>query len=258
MTNQRHLRVAGTRNLRDVGGYEAGPGRETRWETLFRSDSLDKLPASSQSTIADLGIRLVIDLRHRAEVESWPSVFRASPSVGYVRAPIFEDPPDPALTIVGVYRQMLDEHGGGIAAAVRAIVQPGALPAIIGCAAGVDRTGVTIAVILSAVGVPPEVIASDYALSVASYAFDAPESGLDDWRAGPVDIDAAPETMAATLDYLDRRYGGGRGFLIERGLTDDEVDRLAELLTAPVTGDQPVSGIQRASQARAPSRIEAE
>jgi hypothetical protein len=216
------------------------------------------LPPSSQSAIADLGIRLVVDLRHRAEVEAGPSVFLGSPSVRYVRAPVFEDPPDPSLSIVGVYRQMLDEQGDRIAAAVRAILQPGSLPAIVGCAAGVDRTGVTIAVILRAVGVPPDVIATDYALSAVSYATDAAESGLDDWRAGPVAIDAAPATMAATLEYLDRRYGGAKGFLSAHGLNADDVDRLTLLLTAPVTGDQPDSGIQRASQARAPSRIVAE
>ena len=47
-TPARHLRLPGTRNLRDVGGYPAGPGRRTRWRTLLRTDALDRLPAASQ------------------------------------------------------------------------------------------------------------------------------------------------------------------------------------------------------------------
>ena len=59
----RHLRIPGTRNLRDVGGYPAGEGRRTRWRTLYRTDALDRLPPQSQARLIELGLRHVIDLR---------------------------------------------------------------------------------------------------------------------------------------------------------------------------------------------------
>ena len=63
-------------NLRDVGGYPAGDGRETRWRTLLRTDALDQLPVASQQALHDLGVRQVIDVRWAHEVEGRPSVFR--------------------------------------------------------------------------------------------------------------------------------------------------------------------------------------
>ena len=40
----RHLRLQGTRNLRDVGGYPVTGGRRTRWQTLYRTDQLNLFP----------------------------------------------------------------------------------------------------------------------------------------------------------------------------------------------------------------------
>ena len=42
---------------------------------------------------------------------------------------------------------------------------PAALPALVHCSAGKDRTGIVVALVLAALGVPDEVIAADYALS---------------------------------------------------------------------------------------------
>lgn len=229
----RYLRLAGTRNLRDVGGYMAGTGRRTRWRTLFRSDALDQLPPASQAALLDLGVRQIIDLRYRDEVESWPNVFVRSRAVRYTNVSMLDEAPRPSLRIPGIYRLMLDERGHQIAQVAAALADPELLPAIVGCAAGVDRTGVAIAVILSAVGVGPEDIAADYALSAASFLGDGAESGLDDWRRGPTAIDSVPETMIATLRHLQRRHGGAESFLVRHGLAPADVERLAALLTEP-------------------------
>ena len=61
--HERHVRFDSVFNFRDLGGYPAGPGRQTRWRTLFRADALDRLPDKSQRALIDLGLRTVIDLR---------------------------------------------------------------------------------------------------------------------------------------------------------------------------------------------------
>lgn len=230
----RHLRIPGTRNLRDVGGYPAGPGRRTRWRTLYRTDSLDRLPAESQSTLLDLGLRQVIDLRWPHELAQAPNVFGRSKHVRYVSVSLWEDNP-PARGPVETYSRAFDTRADVLAAIVRSLAEPDGVPAIIGCAAGVDRTGVAIALLLSAVGVPNNVVAADYGLSVETYASieSAPELS-DDWRAGPVNLDCLPEYMFEALDHLDRRHGGARALLAREGLTGAELDRLTHLLTERV------------------------
>ena len=229
---ERHLRLAGTRNLRDVGGYPAAEGRRTRWRTLLRTDALDQLPAASQAALHDLGVRQVIDVRWGHEVDARPSVFRGSDRLRYRNLPLMPDEAVPE-GIAATYRHMYDTRSASLVAIVRALIEPDGLPAVIGCAAGVDRTGVTVGLLLSAVGVPADVVAGDYALSVEMFAGDGVDSGLDDWRAGPVTLDCRPEYMLEALDHLDRVHGGAAALLEREGLGTGDIERLRDLLTEP-------------------------
>jgi len=230
----RHLRLPGTRNLRDVGGYPAGEGRQTRWRTLLRTDALDRLPAASQAALLDLGLRHVIDLRWPHELDDAPSVFRASDRVVYRSVPLLRDDPTSRLGLAGTYVHMLDERGTQLAAIVRSLIEPGGLPAVIGCAAGKDRTGVAVALVLAAVGVPSDIVVDDYALSLSAFAEPVDDEHLVDWRSEAVDVECVPEYMADALVHLEQRHGGAQALLRRHGLRDDEVDRLVELMTEPV------------------------
>lgn len=230
----RHLRLAGTRNLRDVGGYPAGANRRTRWRTLLRTDALDRLPAESRSALIDLGLRCVVDLRWPEELVESPSVFATSDRVTYRSIPLLADDPTPIHGLAATYRHIFDERAPQLAEVVRTLLAPEGLPAVIGCAAGKDRTGVAIALLLAAVGVPDDVIVADYALSGEAFGSElADDPHLDDWRAGPIRVDCPPEYMVEALRHLEERHGGAAAFLREHGLTDAELDRLGGLLTEP-------------------------
>ncbi len=233
----RHLPLPGTRNLRDVGGYPAAGGRRTRWRTLLRTDALDQLPPASQEALLDLGLRQVVDLRWPHELDEAPSVFSTTDRLRYSSIPLLEDEPASELGLAGIYRLMLDARGPQLAAVVRALIEPDGLPAVIGCAAGKDRTGVTIAVILSAVGVPADVVVADYVLTAELFAADHVDEHLQDWRAKPVALEAPPEHMQQALDHLEARHGGPAALLRRHGVTPAELDRLSDLLTEPIDGE---------------------
>ena len=55
-------------NFRDMGGYPTVDGRQTRWRTLYRADGLHRATDTDTSTIVELGVRTVIDLRSPAEL----------------------------------------------------------------------------------------------------------------------------------------------------------------------------------------------
>jgi protein-tyrosine phosphatase len=225
------VQLPGTRNLRDLGGYPAGPGRTTRWGTLLRTDAHDRLPSASQDRLIEMGIRQVIDLRWPSELAERPSVFAGSAAIRYVNVPLLDNPPFPVESLPHLYRRMLDERGEQLAIVVRALLSPDGLPAIIGCAGGIDRTGVTVGLLLSAIGVPTDVVASDYAMSAACFATDGAGAGLDDWRSGAVEIDCRPEYMVATLDHLEREHGGAAAILGRHGVEPGAIDKLVDRLT---------------------------
>lgn len=232
----RHLPLPGTRNLRDVGGYPTADGRRTRWRTLFRTDALDLLPADSQAALLDLGLRQAIDLRWPSELAAAPSVFRDSARVRYRSIPLLafeKDDPTPHLGLVGMYRRILDERGEHLVEVVRAVIAPEGTAVAIGCAAGKDRTGVAIAIILSAVGVPRDLVVEDYALSAGFFARPVADPHLVDWRGAPIQTESPPEYMEDVLRHLDERHGGAVSLLQRGGMSDAEVERLVEVLTEP-------------------------
>lgn len=235
LTDGRHLRLAGTRNLRDVGGYPARGSRRTRWRTLLRTDALDVIPPASQDALLELGLRTVIDLRWPHELTDAPSVFAQRAGVRYRSIPLLEDDPTPVIGLAATYRKMLDERSPQLAEVTRALLEPDGLPAVIGCAAGKDRTGVTIAMLLSAVGVPPDVIVADYVLTGLAFSEPDPDDPhFVDWRAGPVDLECPPDYMEAMLEHLAARHGGAGTLLRRNGLSQADLDLLLERLTEPV------------------------
>ena len=235
----RVLTLTGTRNLRDVGGYPTVDGRRTRWRTLYRSDCLDQLDQPGQAWLVDAGVRTIVDLRDDEEVASNPNVFADARRIAYRRLPMWDQPLpadlDPDLS--NGYLRELDLCGGRLATILAAIVAPGALPAIIHCAAGKDRTGIVVALILAAAGVTREAISQDYALSTAclgpEYQAQArvwvAERGRE-WTRWAHLFECPPERMLKTLDHLDRQYGGVEAYLVRHGLDRSQLELLRQLL----------------------------
>jgi protein-tyrosine phosphatase len=237
-TPDRHLPLDGTRNVRDVGGYATTTGRTTRWRTLLRSDELTRIPAHTHQALLDLGLRQVIDLRWPEELERAPNSFAGSPLVRYTSIPLLRDDPTPHSGLQGMYLHVFDVRAAQLAQVARALLADDGLPAVIGCAAGKDRTGVSIALLLDLVGVPTDTIVADYAMSASYFAEPRTVIEASDWRHPPLLVDSPPEFMAAALEHLDREHGGARRLLRTQVLTDEELDRLVDLLTEPAGRDR--------------------
>lgn len=230
---ERLLALPGTRNLRDVGGYPATHDRRVRWRTLLRTDALDVLPEPSQSVLLDTGLRQVIDLRWPSETATQPSVFATSDRVRYTQIPLLDDDPTERIGLDGLYRHIFDQRAPQLVEVIRALLDADGVPAVIGCAAGKDRTGVAIALVLDVVGVPRDIIAADYAMSAPLFARPNDDPHIVDWRVGSVDVDSPPEFMATSLAHLDAHHGGPRALLRANGMADAELDALVDLLTEP-------------------------
>ena len=248
-TPDRHLALDGTRNVRDVGGYPTLHGRRMRWRTLLRSDELTRLPVHTVEALASLGLRQVVDLRWPEELVTAPNDFRRFPGIRYTSIPLLADDPTPFLGLAGMYRHVLDARGPQLAAVATALLADTGLPAVIGCAAGKDRTGVTIALLLDLCGVPRDLIVDDYALSAGYFASPAAHIEPDDWRHASLVVDSPPEFMDSALAHLDAVHGGARSLLARHGLTDRELDRLVDLLTEPDDREDAPPGVRSTGRA---------
>jgi protein-tyrosine phosphatase len=241
----RHLAVPGTLNFRDVGGYPVIGGRVTAWRRLLRSDGLHRLGPDAQAALAALRLRTVLDLRTSEETQIAPSPLEELAGHGALTMHIslIGDDLDALPDELGeIYDYVVDRQAAAIAAAVRSLARPGGMPALVHCAAGKDRTGIVVAFALSAVGVPDQVVAADYALS--SLYLDPRHTptigrvqegtGLGN-RLTAALLASPPELIVRALDRARRQNGSIAGYLTAHGVPHAE---LAALRSALVTAGE--------------------
>ena len=174
-------------NFRDLGGYTTIDGRVTRWQTLYRADGLHRLTTADVEALRALGLHTVVDLRTDREldergtfpVDAYPVTFHHLPVIDVTWDPNTGDESDPAEFLFHQYESLLAYGEPLFAKAFHLLGLPGALPAVFHCAAGKDRTGILAALILSALGVPHDVVTEDYGLSRSAMV------RMREWASGP-------------------------------------------------------------------------
>jgi protein-tyrosine phosphatase len=234
---RRRIDVAGVVNFRDVGGYPCESGGVVRWRTLFRSDALHQLDAAGRDAVARLSLRTVVDLRTLPEVDNAPSALDGlQPRVHHISL-LTGDLQSIPLALTEIYRHFVDECGDAIAAAVAELCADDALPALVHCSAGKDRTGVVIALILAVLGVPDEVIAADYALSGSYLDPDRTpvigqlraSTGLGEELTSAL-LRSPPALILDALARVRALAGSGAGYLRAHGLPEAALTHLRTAL----------------------------
>jgi protein-tyrosine phosphatase len=220
----RHLDWDGCFNVRDLGGLGATGGRETRCGAVVRADSLDQLTAAGWAALSEHGVRTVIDLRN--DDERGPDEAPRPSGVTTMQVPldgtddrefwdVWESGPQFGTPLY--YRPHLDRFPERSVAVVAAIARADPGGVVFHCVGGRDRAGQIAMLVLAAVGVAPEDIAADYALSAerlrARYAARGEEDEgalLDAFLAGQgTSARAIIIAMLAELDVEAHLRAGG-------------------------------------------------
>ncbi|MFF5720809.1 tyrosine-protein phosphatase [Streptomyces buecherae] len=253
-------RLSGVRNFRDVGGLPTIDGRRVRSGVLFRSGHLAHATEEDAAFLAGLGLHTIFDFRNAADIRvEGPDV--ALPGVRNVNIPL-TDPAEGAefwsMVFHGDIEQLRAELSDGQAAGrmiasyrtmvttrtaeharVLAALADDSVPALMHCAAGKDRAGLSIAVTLLAVGVTPEAIEADYLASAAAHRRYKVRRHSDSAEAmspevleliGPL-FDARASYLAAAFEAIETTWGDTERYLTEGlGLTPALRGRLRERL----------------------------
>ena len=229
------LDVPGVANFRDVGGIAVGNSR-VRDGVLFRSGQLAGL-TDAGSEFLHSSVHHIVDLRDDMEVSSEPSAIRDIPTT---RLPLFVGSVASFFTetagLTEMYRHLVDQAGPKLVDAMRII---GSSPStLVHCTVGKDRTGVTVALALSAVGADRDAVIDDYALTASLLPEERNQQVLAYMRSRNLDTPNAIElataspapVMRALLAAIDAEFGSAIGYLRAQGLSDAELEALGETL----------------------------
>jgi protein-tyrosine phosphatase len=260
-TNGHRARLArdGIFNVRDLGGVPLADGRVVVPGRVWRADSLHRA-RDSVAVLVDHGVVRVLDLRDERERDDDGVLVAEGIEVQHhpVIDPTFEWPADdhdaPETLLVRRYCEILTSFGARFATALSSIAEvttdPNRVDGAVAyhCAVGKDRTGLLTALLLGAIGADEEAIVEDYARSAAStavqvswlWSFGHPDGDASDEDLAVGLWSARPETMRATLGWIEERFGGVGGYLRQSGVDDDVPGALhAALTTDPAIQERP-------------------
>jgi protein-tyrosine phosphatase len=175
-TTQRPIRIdakqlAGVLNFRDIGGYKTADGHTIRYNVVYRSATLHEMTLSDNEMLAPLKIRYEIDLRTETERSVAPTNWGPNPpeviDIPFLRAGTPPSNPDPAQVHAMMRRLYADYavvNAPTIGKVLHVIAQ-GDEPALIHCTGGVDRTGMTVAVLMTLLGASRKDVYREYLVS---------------------------------------------------------------------------------------------
>ncbi|MGX1134629.1 protein-tyrosine phosphatase [Streptomyces glaucescens] len=252
--------LAGVRNFRDVGGLPTVDGRRVRHGVLYRSGHLAHATAEDAAFLSSLGLHTIFDFRNAADQKlEGPDV--ELPGVRNVNLPL-SDPADGAEfwkmvrdgdldqlrelladgkaagRMIASYRMIIKQRTAEHSRVLHALADD-SVPALMHCAAGKDRAGLSIAVTLLALGVEREAIIADYLESNAKhrrYKVHRSSSSAAAYSPEVMELlsplfDARAEYLSAAFDTIEETWGGVDAYL-EQGLkvTPAVRERLRERL----------------------------
>lgn len=232
-------------NFRDIGGLQAAGGR-VACGLVFRSEAVLTPSAEDAQYLDGHGVRLVVDLRGAHERAAAPNHWWRARGAELLEMDISADIRGDAH-----WQAMRNDPGEAGAMALmrltyRALPQAaalhleelfrrtaeGCLPLAVHCTAGKDRTGVVIALLLTALGVPRDEIYADYLKSGARQnprVVEATRGIMERGLQGKLDEAALQAICGVRTEYLDEsfaaieeEYGSTTRYLREAaGLTEE-------------------------------------
>lgn len=262
---RRVLPLEGGSNFRDLGGYRTLDGGFVRRGLVYRSGAMTSLTAADQAYLQQFDFQTVVDLRSQEEIELFPNRWVVSTDADYLAHDYtFEqmmaslvDESGKLQSIEVLYTDFHQQLQPQLKIFFEALLDE-RTPLVVNCSAGQDRTGVTSALLLTALGVPREMVIEDYLLST-DFRRPAAEKGDVDlvaaaesndfaqmmlsWsesqgaseRPNPLVTAAGVPFLAYTLDRIEQDYGSVAAFLDQEiGVDPAELAQLRARYVLPL------------------------
>ncbi|MET0365440.1 MAG: tyrosine-protein phosphatase [Sphingobium sp.] len=247
----RVLPLEGGRNFRDLGGYPTEDGRTVKWGLIFRSGSPAGLTQADWDNLCARGVKALCDFRTSREREAEPFAWADAEGFSYwardyetsfadLRRTLhtgFATGEEARAGMMAGYRELPFHQAEGYRQ-LFAHLKAGDVPLIFNCSAGKDRAGTAAALVLSALGVPRQVVMEDFALTNDVVDLhrvlkrtDRPGSlGMQAPEVAEAVLRADPDYISAALASIDERHGSVEGYL--RDVLDVGAQELAALRNA--------------------------
>lgn len=229
-------------NCRELGGMPGSDGKVFKKGIILRSGSPTLASDKAYQELKKYGVKTVIDLRSKAELEHYGNPFRDDQDSHFYNIPLFVGDPDaeedPTMlflrthTMGDFYVMMIQELGKEVVEVMRVFLKETDGITLFHCAHGKDRTGVIAAILYLLIGASKEDIVLNYKVS-----YDYAKHFLD-----PLIADREPAmrhtlrsdagNMVTLLNFIEEKYNlSAEAYLAENGMSEAEIAMLKERIT---------------------------
>lgn len=248
---RRVIKMEGAYNFRDAGGYRTADGKEVILGKVFRSDAIDKLSEKDLKIFKDKKITTVVDFRGVEEAKKAQD--KLPQNTNYLLCPAGSNNLPTAQDMAKLLKDknfLLDMYGeGGLpyfgeryrSLFVKLLTLQPNEALLFHCTGGRDRTGMASALFLKILGVPQEVIESDY---VASNFYLAKNPTMRQMYSGlstmagmseneiKQQMELRPELIRNFFGAINKKYGSIENFFqVEMGIGPNEIAILKQKYT---------------------------
>jgi protein-tyrosine phosphatase len=224
---ERLLPMTGGYNYRDIGGYRTNDGRHVKWGKIFRSDDLCNLTDEDLIYLSSIPIISIVDFRELNEIRKLPDRIPYSVKENFIFHLISGNLS--ALINDGMEQKTAEEYTEKIKDKYKeSVINPEALeqykrsfnvleikqdiPVMFHCAAGKDRVGIAIALIMYALGVSHEDVMQDYLLS-GVYLENKYKPITDKYPEVAPIFQAKEEYLNSVVEQIEKDHGSVENFL---------------------------------------------
>ncbi|WP_373485384.1 tyrosine-protein phosphatase [Acetobacterium malicum] len=230
---KRLIQLENSINIRDIGGYTGMDGRKIKWRKVIRSEELAHLSDKDVDYFAALRLKHVFDFRNKSKSERQAD--RLPKTAQYHLIPIFssadmgldhKDFTKPGMVdefMRHIYKIQTEDRAQCFAEVLKYLTESSEYPILYHCTNGKDRTGFMTYLILSILGVPEDVILSDYTLT--NLTFDESYNLLGNIMSEELGIEnyhlwefygVKPDWLKISMDYVNSNFGNVETYLMEK------------------------------------------
>lgn len=225
IVTNRYIEMNNIKNFRDIGGYFTKSEEQMKWGSIFRSGDLSSATLYDQEKIRRLGIKTIIDFRTESTSKKYPILVH--PNINKISIPIVQldskalddiildknlTQSDAVRKIQDSYISIIENNKEEFSKMFEVLLDIDNYPVLISGSLGKDRVGIATFLILSAVGIPQNVIVSDYLLSqdyinVSKIVKDAQSKPEYFQEAVTAIFSVKTSYINYVIDYINQKYG---------------------------------------------------
>lgn len=216
------LPLESVENCRELGGYNTQYGQQTKWHELLRSNDMSKLTQIDIDFLREYGVKTVIDLRGEDEIQENPNALVNEGFCKYYNIPLITELVSNIAfstekRFMGDFYVELLENNKVIHQIFDIIAHAETGGIIFHCAAGKDRTGILVMLLLGIAGVEKKDILSNYEVSYTNL------ESMHNLEKMHKDIPTEflysnSEYMQKAYDYLTTNYETVEQYLLAKGV----------------------------------------